>query len=153
MTIQSTTNDDAPRSTMEILQNEMEKKWEREQAEEAREARLADKPLGPDKSRTPADDQAFYKFHGGVEKGDRIEWDDGEVNEVIGVVPAQQSFDPEYDPLGDIIHVRVVEAGEFADEYECAQQVGDQNNFNDFVLGGAIADGTVEIESSTSWSE
>ena len=137
--------DDTPASTMEILQNELMKKWEREQAEEAREERLADEPLGPEQPRTLADEKAFYDFHGGVEEGDIIEWDDGEVNEVIGVVPAQQVHEPEFEPLGDIVHVRVLEELEDADQYTYANRVGDQSNFRDYVVGQGLADGTVTI--------
>ena len=143
----SESDSSAPESTMELLQNELTKKWEREQAEKEREERLADEPLGPDKHRTLFDDQAFYDFHGGVEEGDRIEWEDGEVNEVIAVVPAQQTFDPEGMPLGDLIHVRVTEASDNVDQYKGLQQEGEQNCYEDFVIGMGLADGTATIHS------
>ncbi len=134
---------DAPQSTMELLQNELEKKWEREAAEEAREERLADEPIGPERPRMPADEQAFYDL-ADLEAGDRLEWDDGEVSEVVATVPAQQTID-EIEPLGDIVHVRVIEEMDDADNWDDSPRVGEQYDIRDYVVGGAIADGRLEV--------
>ena len=135
---------DGPNSTMALLQNELTKKWEREQAEKEREERLTDVRLGPEQRQTLADDKAFYDFYGGVEEGDILEWDDGEVNEVIAVVPAHQTR-VEDEPEGEIIHYRVTEEIPDADSYSIVNHVGDQNDMRDYDIGQALARGTVTV--------
>jgi len=91
----------------------------------------------------PVDEQAFYDL-ADLEAGDRLEWDDGEVSEVVATVPAQQTID-EIEPLGDIVHVRVIEEMDDADNWDDSPRVGEQYDIRDYVVGGAIADGRLEV--------
>ena len=134
-----------PRTTAELLQNELEKKWAREQAEKEREERLYDQPIGPDPvGYDPRDELAHYEFYGGLEEGDVIEWDDGCVAEVIATIPAQQTRYEE-EPLGEIVHYRILEPMDNPDEYTNSLEAGEQTCQRDYNLGGAIARGEVEI--------
>lgn len=129
--------------TMALMQEKLEEKWEREQAEEEREERLYDQPIGPEKRRSFADDKAYYDFHGGVSEGDILEWHDGEVSEVIAVFDAYGRAEEE--PDGEVIHYRVLEEIPDADEYKIVNRVGDQNDIRDYSIGDSIEDGRLEV--------